>query len=45
MIGPAILDEPVNPDFDLEEELSAAEESPPGNTEDTETTSPQDTAG
>jgi DNA-directed RNA polymerase subunit omega len=45
MIGPAILDEPVNPDFDLEEELSAAEESPPGNTEDTESTGPQDTAG
>jgi DNA-directed RNA polymerase subunit omega len=45
MIGPAILDEPVKPEFDLEEELAAAEETPPGIAEEAETTGPQDTAG
>ena len=44
-IGPAILDEPVKPEFELEEELSAVEETPPGIAEDTETTGPQDTPG
>jgi len=43
MVGPSILDEPVKPEFDLEEELTAGEETPPLIAGDTE--SPQDTSG